>query len=468
MQLAGLAVGNRNKYGNQYGRGSLTKRLAIGGVVAGLACGLICAQQQGKVSAKTAEAVTEWVRNEAIPLASAAPASGLKDMEPLGAVVGDARIVAMGEATHGTREFFQLKHRMLEYLVKQKGFTIFGIEANWPESLVVNDYVLNGSGDPQEAVNGLHLLTANTEELLELIRWMREYNEDPKHVQKVKFCGFDGQTAYVAVRNFLKYLEKVDPEGAKAAAKILNPISDAEKEKTATRKPGAFWDVEEDRVQGLLKQVESKKENYVRESSQVEWVMAQHNLEIVKQAVDLYAIKRQGNVSPRDLAMAKNVRWILEREGSNAKIMLWAHNGHVSTGMLGGGASMGNELRQMYGNQMLVCGFSFDQGWFEAYQKGKGARPFTVGPAPADTVDGVLAATGIPLFAVDLRRTPAGGAVDGWLRTPQKMRSIGAMYSENWPDGGFSEVTPRDFDVLFFVRQTTAVRESTRTVRTAE
>jgi hypothetical protein len=72
----------------------------------------------------------------------------------------------MGEATHGSREFFQMKHRMLEFLAEKMGFTVFAIEANWPESLAVNDFVLNGEGDPAVALAGMYFWTWNTEEVL--------------------------------------------------------------------------------------------------------------------------------------------------------------------------------------------------------------------------------------------------------------------------------------------------------------
>src|SRR5271166_2264971 len=81
---------------------------------------------------------------DAIPLQTAEAEHGFVDMQPLAQVVGDARIVALGEATHGTREFFQLKHRMVEFLASQKGFTIFSIEANMPEAYLLNDFVLTG------------------------------------------------------------------------------------------------------------------------------------------------------------------------------------------------------------------------------------------------------------------------------------------------------------------------------------
>ena len=91
---------------------------------------------------------TDWIKTNAVSLKTVEAGHGFDDMAPLKAMVGDARIVALGEATHGSREFFQLKHRMLEFLVKEKGFTIFSINANMPEAYRLNDYVLEGKGDP--------------------------------------------------------------------------------------------------------------------------------------------------------------------------------------------------------------------------------------------------------------------------------------------------------------------------------
>src|SRR6202158_3250374 len=94
------------------------------------------------------EEVVTWLRGHVGPLGTAAARRGDDDLRPLAAIVGKARIVALGAATHGTREFFQLKHRVLEYLVAEQGFTVFAIEANWPESVAVDDYVVHGTGGP--------------------------------------------------------------------------------------------------------------------------------------------------------------------------------------------------------------------------------------------------------------------------------------------------------------------------------
>ena len=121
---------------------SISRYLALGGLVLEL---IVCPALPGQAtkspsSISVPSEVTSWFKSAAIPLDSTSPESGLDDLRRMESIIGNARIVAMGEATHGTREFFQLKHRMLKFLVEKKGFTVFGIEANWPESLAINDY----------------------------------------------------------------------------------------------------------------------------------------------------------------------------------------------------------------------------------------------------------------------------------------------------------------------------------------
>ena len=441
---------------------AIRRYLALGGLFLELVvCPTLTSQAtKSPSSISVPREVTSWFKSAAMPLDSTNPESGLDDLRQMESTIGNARIVAMGEATHGTREFFQLKHRMLEFLVEKKGFTVFGIEANWPESLAINDYVLNGAGDAVEALDGLYFWTWNTGEMLDMIQWMRKYNRDPKHTNKVKFFGFDMQVAHLAVRNAERYLEKVDPGEAKLASTLLAPLSDANRERESANKSKYFWQKTAGMIESFLGSLERRKKVYVEASSLEEWTLARHNLEIVRQAVEMHSVDRSGNFSPRDQAMAANVKWILEQEGPESKIMLWAHNGHVSTAPLGDGESMGTVLRKTYGEKMVVCGFSFDQGSFQALQRGKGLRQFTVGPAIPGSLDAALAAAGIPLFAVDLRRAPSSGTVADWLNTPQPMRSIGAIYSESAPDAYFVPVTPHSFDVILFVRRTTAAHEN--------
>ncbi len=141
-------------------------------------------------------------------LATTAPGAGLADLEPMRAIVGKARIVALGEGTHGTREFFHLKHRMLEYLVTRMGFGLFAIEGGMAEARRLDDYVLTGKGDPKELLRSLRFWAWNTEEVLDLVEWMRVTNRAGRH--RVRFAGFDMQHPESAMADVRRFISRVD------------------------------------------------------------------------------------------------------------------------------------------------------------------------------------------------------------------------------------------------------------------
>ncbi len=151
----------------------------------------------------------DWVRNTAIPIAGPDPDQGYGDLMPLKDVIGDARIVGLGEATHGTSEFFRMKHRIVDFLAKEMGFTYFAIEANMPEAYRVNDYVLTGRGDPKALLKGMYFWTWNTQEVLDMILWMRDFNASGKG--RIQFTGFDMQTSTVAAQIARDFVAKADP-----------------------------------------------------------------------------------------------------------------------------------------------------------------------------------------------------------------------------------------------------------------
>ena len=163
-----------------------------------------------------------WLKENAIVFNTAVAGSGFDDLAPLKALIGDARIVALGEATHGTREFFQMKHRLTEFLASEMGFTIFSIEANMPEAYRVNDFVLRGQGDPKKLLKGMYFWTWNTQEVLDMILWMREFNLAGKG--RIEFTGFDMQTPDVAMRIVTDFLRRSDPEYAKTVETLYKGV----------------------------------------------------------------------------------------------------------------------------------------------------------------------------------------------------------------------------------------------------
>ena len=407
-------------------------------------------------------AVTAWIASAAAPLISAEAGHGFADLAPVATMIGKARVIGLGEATHGTREFFQLKHRFVEYLVAEHGFTVFAIEANLPECRAINAYVLHGTGDPRAALDGIYFWTWNNEEVLAMIEWMRAWNADPKHRKKVQFVGFDMQVTKVAHASVVAFLREVVPAEADALIAVLEPF--AERDRPV---PGAKLGPDEQAR--AMAQLADLQRRFDRDA--VRWAKiagkdavadARDDLRVVAQAATML-LAGDGAFDARDRAMADNVDALLRRQPKGTRMVVWAHNGHVAYEH-GALHSMGGHLRRIFGKDYVAFGFAFGQGSFLAldWTKGQGdvVREHTLGPAPAWDVSAPFAATGRPIAVVDLRRAPKGIIAD-WLAAPHPMRDTGAVFSGEEAMSG-PQMLSRRFDAVIYVDRTTRARPLTR------
>ncbi len=405
----------------------------------------------------TEERPVDWIRNHAIPLQTVEAGHGFDDMQPLAKVVGNARIVALGEATHGTHEFFQLKLRILEFLASQRGFTVFAMEASMPDSYRLNDFVLNGTGDPRQLLKRLIYPIWNTEEVLDMILWMREFNRSGKG--PIKFTGFDMQTPRAAIETVQSFVAAHD----KSYAARLDPIyaEVTRRTKSGLSAAGSPSQKSEDHLlalqcRGVVEHLIQSRSRFLHlgvAADDVDWII--QDARVVLQYLQLASGERS-----RDRCMAQNVKWIADHN-PGAKIVLWAHNGHVKYTNPPGFDPMGGYLHGIFGRDLVNFGFSFNQGSFRAMEDGKTFREFTVEPLAENSLDRTLASTGIPLFALDLRQVPKDGPVARWFRQDRDTRSIGAVYSEKDAESPMaisSQRWPRAFDVVLFVEKTTAAR----------
>jgi len=438
------------------------RRLLLGGTAVAAAAVLMSVSPALGAPSTTLEPEgVAWLKANAVPLATAEPGSDFKDLEPLRRSIGNARVVGLGEATHGTREFFQLKHRMMEYCVSQLGFTVIGFEAAYGETLVVNDYVLHGKGTAKDAVAALLFTIWNTEEVLALVEWVRAWNI--AHERKVTFYGFDMQSGAGAVHHMLGYLERVAPKLAMESERVLGRLG--------SRYVGEIAYVpapERETVFAQIKAVReafvAEREHWVAQTSKLDWHLARQSADVVEQFLRIEMMRIDGTAFAdsfafRDRCMTDNIHALLDAEGPNAKMLLWAHNGHVQKSHYFELINMGSFLHAELAADYRAIGFAFNQGSFQAMDKERFLRDHTVGPAPAEFVDAALAATGIPLFAIDIMRVPADGPVARWMADTPPQRTIGAGFDAEDELSAAMTADPRDnFDVIIFVDTTTAAR----------
>lgn len=392
-------------------------------------------------------AVVDWLRDHAAALATADPEHDLSDLAPLAKVVGKARVVGLGEATHGTREFFQLKHRVLRYLVEKQGFTVFAIEANQPECRALNDYVLYGTGDPQAGLNGLYFWTWNTEEVLAMIEWMRAWNADPRHKRKVQFTGFDMQFTEPAIASVTGFVKRVAPAEADA---LMAPFA-----------KDAAPDARTAGLAALVARFYGDARAWRKAAGAEAFEVARHDLRVLEQEAAMTAADAtpNGGYDARDAAMAENAAWILAHQPRGTRMVLWAHNGHINTAPLGVIAMpMGSHLRKRFGKDYVTIGFGFGEGSFQAIKRERrlGLQEHTLGPAPAIDASTAFTRTGHPIVLADLRAAPRGVVAD-WFAAPHPMRETGAVFFDEAAMTSAYALAGR-FDAVIFVDKTTRAR----------
>lgn len=411
---------------------------------------LACGASDGPATAQGPSPESLWLQSHAVRLSHVDPSASLDELEPLRQMVGDARVVALGEATHGTKEFFQMKHRILRFLVERMGFTAFAIEASWPEANRIDRYVRAGEGNPEVLLSGLYFWTWNTREVLDMIQWMRQQNAAGR---QVGFYGFDMQYPGMAIDNVLQFVRVVDSRAAAEFEQHLACLSvhanDARGQFPMpgyAAQPQAYRDACLADLSWVETALAERQVAYGARSSEADWARAARSARVAVQ----YEQMRSGRVT-RDASMADNASWLLDQLGPQGKIVLWAHNGHVWTGS----GAMGHQLRQAFGRQLFVLGFDFALGNFTGVRYSgssyQGLGVLSVERPVASSYEEYFAAAEIPEFLLDLRGHDLQSADSRWLAGPRSFRSIGCCYDPGAASSYWSQARLPDlFDAIVF------------------
>jgi erythromycin esterase len=390
--------------------------------------------------------------------------SDFSDLEYLKTIVKDSKIIALGESTHGTSEFFKVKHRILQYGILELGVRVFILEDNQLVVEGINEYVLYGIGEAETVIKGLFNVW-NTEEMLQLIKWVRAYNIAHPMVM-VEFVGMDVQNPQLALNAIDEFLKQKDSELQKKSNQLLSDINQEWsnsyfKDETVLIK----WDRDAEENHTIFLNNKSK---WLRESKnksdslKVEWAVK--NARSVKQFVESAL---GGNYEGRDKAMAENVKWIISQRSPSTRVVIWAHDSHVSRGdskdagsNFFSGQSMGSYLSKEYKSDYSALGLftyqgkclgtisysNFNQIDFEIYTSPVGSLDEGLHQVSSNIKEGYL--------MMNLRPFRNDPSRYDWLNIKRPVRYVGYV-AEDYGFGGRYSI-PYQFDGIIFIDKSTA------------
>jgi erythromycin esterase len=402
----------------------------------------------------------------AVTLSGTGPAEVADGLAAADPAFADARVVGLGESTHGTSEFFTAKHGLLRYLVAECGLRTVGIEADFAAGFALDEFVTTGFGIPERALESVHDVW-QTAEMVDLLRWLRDFNADGPADDQVRVFGYDAQAAAGSARAVRGVLQRFDPDLLAAVRDSLDvvtdglPVPDAEADEARTREAIEAADEFTERVR---QQFPEDGDACAERVSPRNLALARRHLDVVdaarRQREAALDGERERIAAVRERAMADGVEWVLDHQGGD-RIAVWAHNEHVGTGHRTerpGVASLGQHLRERFGADYYALGLEFGTGeWTAASGEtgGPAVESFGDESPPAGSPAAALSAVDAPALLVDFEPVRGEECVDEWLDTPRPVHNVPGIMS--LVDDPYAEIRlGESFDGLLYVDEATA------------
>jgi erythromycin esterase-like protein/predicted phosphoribosyltransferase len=413
------------------------------------------------------------IRRHAVELSGDA-----RDYDALLDAIGDARIVMIGEATHGTHEFYRERALITRRLIEEKGFAGVAVEADWPDAYRVNRYV-RGVGADEEAVESLAdferfpMWMWRNADVLDFIGWLRAHNDTQPAHRRAGFYGLDLYSLRASIQAVLAYLSKVDPEAAKRARSRYGCFDQFGDELQQYGYAAAFGLTPtcEREVLAELVELQRKRAAYASRDGRVaadEFFFASQNARLVRNAEEYYRAMFKGRVESwnlRDEHMAQTVQELvafLDQRSPGARLVLWAHNSHLGDARAtdmghSGELNVGQLVRQHFGAAAVNIGFTTHTGTVTAASDWDGPPERKhVRPSLSGSYERLLHDTGIRRFLLPLSRN---AELRHALAGPHLERAIGVLYVPRTERQShyFHATLPDQFDFVIHIDETRAV-----------
>jgi protein-L-isoaspartate(D-aspartate) O-methyltransferase len=395
------------------------------------------------------------------------------DDVPLAALldrIGDARVVLLGEATHGTSEFYRMRARITRELILRCGFRMMAVEADWPDAAAIDRHVRER---PRERswvpFTRFPTWMWRNQETHELVEWLYHYNQevgDP--AQRVSFHGLDLYSLHTSASEVIAYLDKVDPAAAAVARERYGCLTPWQGDPAAYGRAALIDRMQtcETHVVSMLTELLERRLELAAKDGD-ELFDATQNARLVTGAERYYRVMYYGSIESwnlRDQHMFDTLRAILDHRGPDAKMIVWEHNSHIGDAAateLGarGEHNVGQLCRRHFGDQVYLLGFGTDHGTVAAARDWGGPMEImAVRPAHSASYERICHDSGVPAFLLHLR-DPVRDALRGELMPARLERAIGVIYrpESELASHYFQAVLPSQFDEYVWFDETHAV-----------
>lgn len=356
-----------------------------------------------------------------------------------------AKIIGLGEATHGTKEFFEMKHRLFKYFVENFNHRIFAFEMDYGESLIFDDYVQTGKGDLVKLMKDkMYFWTWSTVEVKNLLEWMKNYNLNKPEPDRVHIYGMDCQTFIYNVPELLKRVNSINPSIGDNLSKLLMSLPSTE---------GNYKGGFSDNILNAQALINDNKSLLIAKSSEKEYNIIEHLMTLISQT-DAVLTNAGGN--RRDTYMAANVQWLNDQ--TTYPLSVWAHNGHiVDEGSITGNYIMGSLLTQKYQDKYKKIGFSFADGTATA-RNFDNNRKLMYNTFPesvrTDYVNQLFFQANTPNFVVKMSDMFANDLLKNYFQK-RNFYQIGSGFSTGYAYSNFTTLKAYNFDYLIHINTST-------------
>ena len=385
---------------------------------------------------------------------------------------GDARLVLLGEASHGTSEFYRARAAISQRLIEEHGFNIVAVEADWPDAASIDRHVRHR--EPREAEDAPFQrfptwMWRNTD-VAAFVAWLRGHNQAHAYEDMCGFYGLDLYNLSGSMRAVIDFLDKEDPETARLARKhygCLEPWADNPARYGAIALSEGYARCEVG-VQQMLGELSRRNFDCMTEDCD-EWLDAAANARLVKNAEAYYRFMYHGSAESwnlRDTHMFETLCQLLDAKGPSSKAIVWAHNSHIGNaaftdmGRSRGELNIGQLAKEKFDARARLIGFGTHTGTVAAGDDwDEPMKVKRVNPSLPDSYERMSHDSGVPSFLLDLREGEVGRDIKEALLEPRLERYIGVIYrpeTERWSH--YSEsILPRQFDGWVWFDETSAV-----------